>query len=259
MARISVPGLHGVDLASFQGSPAHWSTIAGPISWAAVKITEHKSDGSTYVNPDAAADWAYLAEHNLGRIGYLFAHPGSSAQASATAFVAEMERLGVHDGDGVCLDLEVTDGLPPARVSAWAQDVTGLISRALSRPCIVYTFLSFAEAGNCAGLGHWPLWMADPSSPPGHPRVPAPWKSWAIHQYSISGGIDRDIASWDDLPAMRGDLGKRQPQPHKPGPDRVLAAAARVWLEGEQPKDGGDRAFASALRSWFTEKGYPAA
>src|SRR6185437_4028557 len=52
--------LHGVDVASFQGRPANWKHLAGPISWAAVKITELEPNGVHYVNPDAAADWAYL-------------------------------------------------------------------------------------------------------------------------------------------------------------------------------------------------------
>lgn len=200
--------LPGVDLASFQGLPANWRAAAGAIAFAAVKITEHKTDGSTYLNPDAAADWAFLGEQGKSRIGYTFGHPGSSAANTAASFAAAIGHLGLRDGDGVALDLEVTDGRSPASVAAWAREVTAELTRTLGRPVVLYTFLSFAESGNCAGLGHLPLWIADPSSPAGRPRVPAPWKSWVIHQHSISGAIDRDLAGYPTIAAMQAALGK---------------------------------------------------
>ena len=121
------------------------------------------------------------------------------------------DACGLEDGDGVALDLEVTDGLRAAAVAAWGADVLALLERETSRPPLLYTFISFAEAGNCAGLGKYPLWLADPSSPPGKPRVPAPWKTWAIQQTGISGSIDRDLANFANLAAMRHALGKQVP------------------------------------------------
>jgi hypothetical protein len=71
--------------------------------------------------------------------------------------------------------------------------------------------VDFAQEGNCAGLGRYPLWIADPSSTKGHPRVPGPWKTWAIHQYDISGAIDRDVAKYATETAMFDALGKKTP------------------------------------------------
>jgi len=43
--------------------------------------------------------------------------------------------------------------------------------------------------------------------------VPRPWRHWAIHQYDISGPIDRDVANYPSLAAMRRALGKpEEPQ-----------------------------------------------
>lgn len=203
------PMLPGLDVSSFQGLPAQWRGHAGSFAWAAVKTTEHQPDGSTYINPDADADWAFLEQQGKGRVAYTFGHPGSSAGVTAAAFLAELGRLGLRDADGVALDLEVTDGQRPPAVAAWAADVAGLITRVLERPVLLYTFLSFAGAGNCAGLGHLPLWIADPSSAPGSPRIPAPWKAHAIHQYAITGAIDRDLAAYPSVAAMSAALGKR--------------------------------------------------
>ncbi|HEY1644460.1 MAG TPA: GH25 family lysozyme [Streptosporangiaceae bacterium] len=198
----------GVDVASFQGPPATWTKNAGNISWAAVKFTELEPNGNRYVNPDAAADWKWLHQHGKGRIAYLFGHPSVSAANTVSLFADEISKLGLNARDGIALDLEVSDGKTPAQVAAWAVKVAEGLFHSFHRHPLVYTFLNFAESGNCAGLGHYPLWIADPSSKMGHPRVPKPWSKWAIHQYSISGSIDRDVGNFASEKAMFAALGK---------------------------------------------------
>jgi lysozyme len=206
--------VNGVDVSSFQGEPASWAKNAGAIQWAAVKITELQPPNSAprrYVNPDAAADWAYLKQHGLVRVAYLFGHPSVNAAATVSFFAEQLDALGVENGDAVALDHEVSDGLGPAAVSAWAVAVLKGLHAAFGRVPLIYTFLSFATEGNCAGLGIYPLWMSDPSSAAGHPRVPAPWRTWALHQYATSGNIDRDVSSYATPAAMRAALGKGAP------------------------------------------------
>lgn len=210
-----------MDVASFQGQPAHWAGPAGDIAWAAVKFTELQPSGHAYVNPDAAADWAFLKQRGLGRIAYMFGHPSVSVKATVIQFVAEVLTCGLEDGDGVCLDLEVTDGQPAHAVAAWAGQVMSLLQSRLGRQPLLYTYRSFAAEGNCAGLGGYPLWIADPSAPaPGKPRVPVPWRTWLIHQYAISGGLDRDIAAvpaWAQVAAVLGSH-RQQPARDTKGP-----------------------------------------
>lgn len=208
-------GLRGVDVSSYNGLPGAWTPIAGTIEWAAVKISELSSAGP-YVNPDAAADWAALEAMHLGRVAYLFGHPAMAAGATVSLFLNALRPLGIAAGDAVALDLEVTDGLGPAAVATWAADTLSLLKRELDREPLLYTFLSFAHEGNCTGLGKYPLWIADPSSPPGRPAVPAPWRSHAIHQYDINPPLDRDLARYASLPAMRRALGKHTPKPPRP-------------------------------------------
>ncbi|MGO9078197.1 MAG: GH25 family lysozyme [Streptosporangiaceae bacterium] len=204
-ARRTIPG---VDVSSFQGRPAAWRSEAGRISWAAVKVTELEPSGLRYVNPDASADWSYLHRNKRFRLAYLFGHPSVSAPETVDFFIAELKNMGLGDRDGVALDLEVSDGLSAAEVSAWASDVMSALFHRLGRMPVLYTFLSFAYAGNCAGLGHYPLWIADPSSRAGHPQVPRPWTTWHIHQYDITGAIDRDVARYPSRVAMAAALGK---------------------------------------------------
>jgi lysozyme len=222
----------GVDVSSFQGAPDSWAKNAGAIQWAAVKITELQPPGSApvrYTNPEAGADWAYLKQQGLVRVAYLFGHPSVNAAATVSFFAEQLDALGVEDGDAVALDHEVTDGLRPAAVSAWAVSVLAGLRRTFGRTPLIYTFLSFAAEGNCAGLGSYPLWMSDPSSAAGHPRVPAPWKTWALHQYATSGNIDRDVSSYATPAAMRTALGKGAPIPNKTrkDPEMILVQVDR--------------------------------
>jgi lysozyme len=224
----------GVDVSSFQGAPASWAKNAGAIQWAAVKVTELQPPGTApvrYTNPDAGADWAYLKQQGLVRVAYLFGHPSVNAAATVSFFAEQLDALGVEDGDAVALDHEVTDGLGPAAVSAWAVSVLADLRQTFGRTPLIYTFLSFAADGNCAGLGSYPLWMSDPSSAAGHPRVPAPWKTWALHQYATSGNIDRDVSSYATPAAMRAALGKGAPTPKtRKDPEMILVQVDRAGV-----------------------------
>lgn len=209
--------LPGVDVSSYQGPPGAWRAEAGAISWAGVKITELSVAGP-YTNPDAGADWAWLGANSKGRIGYMFGHPAVGAAASAGLFLAELTRIGFTDHDGVCLDLETTDGRTGAQVAGWAAEVLALLQERTGRAPVLYVNLSYAAAYG-RHLSRFPLWVSDPSSAPGFPRVPVPWKAWTIHQHTITGPIDRDVANFTTLTGMRAVIGKPAPKPHpKPVP-----------------------------------------
>jgi hypothetical protein len=208
----------GVDVASYQGPPGDWKTPAGDIGFGAVKVTELGANGSRYVNPDAAADWAYLRTAGKKRIAYLFCHPAASAAETASFFTGVLRGMGLHDDDMIAIDLEVNDGKHPAEVASWACDVVAFLEHDLDRTAITYTFLSFAEAGNCAGLGWTPLWIADPSSPKGHPRIPGPWAHWTVHQHVITGAIDRDYTVYESAAHMAAALGRQGPAGHAKPP-----------------------------------------
>ncbi len=242
--------LHGVDVSSFQGRPAQWRHEAGRIAWAAVKITELEPNGRRYVNPDAAADWAFLHRNQKVRIAYLFGHPSVSAAHTVSFFLHEIRKLGLHDDDGIALDIEVTDGRSPSAVDSWCARVTAELRHQTGRHPLVYTFLSFAREGNCNRLGHLPLWIADPSSPAGRPRVPHPWKTWTLHQYNITGSIDRDVAKFTSRAAMSAALGKEKvPHMKNLGGSNTSALCSVRWDNGDTVVAGiGTDGFIRAIR-----------
>jgi hypothetical protein len=200
--------IQGIDLASYQGTPhPGWSAEAGAYDWAGVKLTE-LSSGGLYTNPDAKADWDYLKANGKGRIAYLFAHANTDATATVDAFKAALNSIGVEDSDGIAVDLEELDGLAAAAVASWARVVVDALQAAYGRPVILYCNVSTAQSGACDGLEGCYLWIADPSSPMGDPRVPGPWKDWVIQQWNTAAPMDRDVAHFSTLAAMQAAVGK---------------------------------------------------
>ncbi len=171
----------GIDLSSFQPS-FDWSAEKGRISFAFIKVTE----GTTIRDPEFAVNWQRAKELGIVRGAYHFAHPRNGAAAESRAFVDQVRAHGLNAGDLLALDLEVSDGLSPAQVAEYARNWCSDVHKTTGHTPVVYTFLSFAQQGNCAGLGHYPLWIAEPSAPPGRPVVPHPWSTWKFHQYGTA-------------------------------------------------------------------------
>lgn len=212
-----MPDLKGVDVASFQGEPGTWTKLpaARAADWVAVKFTELKANGEKYVNPDAKADWDWLwfQEHKAtpsrpyGRIAYLYAHPSTSVSATLALFKAQTDKLGLLDTDGICVDIETTDGLSPARVSSYMRELAAEMAAVYGRRPIIYTYESFISEGNCDGLANYFLWIASIRTP-GLPRIPGVWQDWFAQQFVITGNIDQDVAHFSTLSAMRSAMGK---------------------------------------------------
>ncbi len=196
----------GIDVSSFQGA-FDWAAKKGVISFGFAKATE----GTTITDPEFARNWAQIKAMGFVRGAYHFGHPKDGAAANAQAFLAAVRAQGLERGDLLALDLETTDGLGPAQVATFAQNWCAEVGAATGRQPIVYTFISFAEEGNCAGLGGYPLWIADPSSPAGHPTVPRPWTTWAFHQYATTL-VDQDVFNGDTAALKKFANPARAPQ-----------------------------------------------
>ncbi|HWG64436.1 MAG TPA: GH25 family lysozyme [Streptosporangiaceae bacterium] len=197
MRGATVANAPGIDVSSYQGA-FNWQAQQGKISFAFIKATE----GITITDPEFGRNWRQAKSIGIVRGAYHFGHPADGAASDARAFLSVVRANGLDAGDLLALDLETADGLPPARVAEYARNWCSDVEQATGRKPVVYTFLSFAQAGNCAGLGGYPLWIAEPSYPAGHPVVPRPWTQWAFHQYNTAP-LDRDVFNGDDAALKR--------------------------------------------------------
>lgn len=197
------------DISNWQGPKAPELVAKNEV--LAIKATE----GAGFLDPDFENNWRFAETSEKARLAYHFFHPSVPAQVQARYFLDYVDRFGIETGDLFAIDLEVTDGRPPAEVAAAAKQFIEEVNHETGASCWVYTFLFFAESGNCDGLGNNPLWIADPSSPPGRPRVPAPWNLWTAHQYGIFRGIDADVVNVEDV-AQLAKLGAFRASPNPP-------------------------------------------
>lgn len=179
--------IYGVDVSNWQGS-FNWT--AQKIAFGFAKATE----GTSFTDAQFARNWSQMRAHGLIRGAYHFGHPKNNAQAEADHFLSVVRARGLADGDLLALDLESHDDRSPATVAAWAATWCAYVQQQSGIRPLVYTFLSFARGGYCSGLGAYPLWIADPSSAAGKPRIAGPWKSWSIHQYTDKP-VDKDISA----------------------------------------------------------------
>jgi lysozyme len=198
----------GIDIAYPQRGAIDWQKVreAG-FGFAFIKRTE----GNGGIDP------AYT-EHVKGArsvgmpIGpYHFARPSEHDQDAARELellYGACDGLGTQPGDlPPVLDLETTQLSGPATLR-WIETWIWLAYKYWNRWPVLYTGSYFYEAlGKEAAVAEWatncPLWIAqytidyrkDPArartyepSSTAKPRVPKPWKSWDLWQYSGNGG-----------------------------------------------------------------------
>jgi hypothetical protein len=229
-------------------------------SMGIVKATE----GTTFIDPTFAQNWANLKKAGIPRGAYHFFHPGLPVGAQMDHFFSVVTGHGLERGDLMALDQELFSGVagethsgdqPLTRMhtelvtSAHPQFVAttslgataklaldGIKGRAAKvagaghTPIWLYTFTSMLpDLAACTG---YDLWIARPGTIP--PGV-APWKTWHAWQYESGGGPgggDRDAfnGTHDEMMAYFGTfMGTPPPPPPPPGkatqPTAVTASA----------------------------------
>ncbi|MYS23187.1 Lyzozyme M1 (1,4-beta-N-acetylmuramidase), GH25 family [Streptomyces sp. DvalAA-14] len=186
--------VNGIDVASYQNTAY---TTAG-LGFVIVKATE----GTGYVNPKHAAQIATGRTHGLVVGHYHFARAGSVGDQVAYF----LRNAAPQAGDLLALDWEDT-GMSAADKDAWIKQAQ---AAAPGHRVLLYCNRDFwlnRDRTDFCGDG---LWIADPSAPAGRPRVQ---HAWTIHQYSETGGIDHDVASFADKAALQAWARKAVPAP----------------------------------------------
>jgi peptidoglycan hydrolase-like protein with peptidoglycan-binding domain len=195
--------LFGVDVSSYQPSDFDVSGLA----FAFVKATESGS----YVNPKYAAQLETARNAGLVVGHYHFAHPGN-VDAQAHHFISACD---LQPGEIVAYDWEAS-GVSQADRDAWIRTVK---DRFPATKVVLYCNRDFwrnidTESGGPADG----LWIADPNAPAGRPNISFPW---TFHQYSWTGGIDRNVARFASIGELRAWACESIPAP-TPAPAPVV-------------------------------------
>lgn len=186
---VSSTYLPGIDVSTYQGD-IDWAAVASSgVKFVSIKATE----GTTFLDPHLARNWAGAREHGLFRTAYHFAHPSLDAVAQANFFVASVNAAGGFGKNTstmqLMLDLEDADKEAPAAVWAWTQAFLGRVQALTGRPGIVYTGYYFwrDQVGNPSSNLDCPLWIAAYIP---KPLVPSAWPGgWTFWQHSDAGKI----------------------------------------------------------------------
>lgn len=213
--------INGVDISNWNGAINWPAAAATGIAFALTNCTE----GTYFVAPTYAADWAGMKAAGIARGCFHFARPSLSQPAAEAAyFLAHVGPL--EPGDVVALDLE--DGV--GDLSAWALTWLQIVEAAIGFKPLLYSGPWFMDAhgitGNAA-LSAYGLWLADWGV--ATPTVPAPWTFYAIWQSSAQGTV-AGVPGPCDLDSFNGTVEQfrayglpPKPAPKLPTNDDIVA------------------------------------
>jgi GH25 family lysozyme M1 (1,4-beta-N-acetylmuramidase) len=181
---------YGIDVSNYAGD-FDWSSQSG-LSFGICRATQGLGGaGTNSPDPYLTWNWPRIKQKGLARGAYHFLDPYQDGAQQAEYFVNTVSAQGLLTTDMLWLDNE-TAGASPASVASCAADfMARLSSLRPHNPRGVYSFWDFITAGNCAGLGAYPLWLAifQSTAPTG---APAPFKSWLIWQSGGTSNHDND-------------------------------------------------------------------
>ncbi|MBW8087749.1 hydrolase [Streptomyces hygroscopicus subsp. hygroscopicus] len=213
----------GVDVASYQSTT--YSTTG--LDFVIVKATQ----STNYINPKmtAQADRARRAGLVVGYYHFLVK---GRPKEQAAYFVTH---AGERAGDILACDWETnTDGTyaTNAEKDTFIKEVKRL------RPqcrVVLYCNRSFWTTRDTTSYAGDGLWIADPNRSAGSPNVEHPW---TFHQYSISGGIDRNVGNFPNRAALKKWAdGAADAPPSRPAPSTPSTGGATVALTAQQVHD----------------------
>lgn len=241
--------IHGIDVSSYNASTPD---LSGQ-DFVFIKATE----GTSYVNPDQAAQTAAARKAGVVTGFYHFARPGN-IEAQAEYFVSKALSV---EGDILAIDWE-DQGVSCADKDALLKAVKRLRP---THQVILYCNSSYWLHLDTSSFVQDGLWIADYSHPAGHPPITHPW---LIHQYADHPVTDQNVAQFATRAAMRdwarsdipGDKPAPQP-PHKPTPapaplptvslSRLIEAAKKdpTAPQGHQTYAAGVKLLEAALHA----------
>lgn len=177
------------------------------LDFVVVKATE----GTGYINPKQGRQAATARTAGLVLGFYHFLQPGN-VDAQAKHFV---DKCGSVEGDFLVCDWETTGtGKRPTNAEK-DQFLRAVKKLRPTHKVGLYCNRDYWLTRDSTSYACDFLWIADPGTI-GKPKIKA---AWTLHQYSVTGGLDRNVAKFADRAAMRSWAAAGvKPTPPKPKP-----------------------------------------
>lgn len=194
MEETNVSRIGGIDVSHYQPNIV-WEQVRAQ----GKKFAFLKSSEGTGIDPTYRLHYEGAKKAGFVPGAYHFFHPLRDPISQANTMLHATDGVAVGDLPHVC-DIEWTDGLKVLGDKAAGKVLTFLdcIERHTGITPIIYTapgfFLGEAHPERFA---RYPLWVADYSKNP--PRLPAPWKQAAFHQYTQNepvAGVGKIDSDW---------------------------------------------------------------
>ena len=207
----------GIDVSNYAGE-FDWSATSG-LSFGICRTTQGLGEaGTNSPDPYLSWNWPRIKSKGLARGAYHFLDPYQNGAQQAEYFVNTLTAQGLLTTDMLWLDNETAGASPASVASCAAAFMSKLSSLRPHNPRGVYSFYDFITAGNCAGLGDYPLWLAIYQS--ATPGAPAPWKSWRFWQSGGSSNHDDDVYN-GSAAELNQWINSYQPQTNQPPEEEV--------------------------------------
>ena len=166
--------IDGVDFSHWQAGTVVNYTKARR---SGVRFMWHKAtESTTYVD----ASYGTRRQQSAGHLtfgAYHFARPSKTDGKTQAQFF--LRHATVRKGDlRPALDLEDSGGLGIAALTAWAGKFVAEVEHQTGEKPFIYTPFDLNNNFDC------PLWVARYSDAMSPPRVPKPWKTWTVWQFS---------------------------------------------------------------------------
>lgn len=221
----------GVDISHYQDASFDYAAARR----AGVKFVYHKAtEGSSMTDENYSRRRAEAKANGLAFGAYHFARPeGSDAAVEARHFLAKATPL---PGDLVpVLDLEVTGGLSKRQLTEWARAFVVEVEKAVGVRPMIYTPFDLDSTLGCK------LWVARYSNVNAEPRIPAPWRSADLRQFSDGiYGTPHSVAGFGRVDLNTFGVGralsdfvippKAKPAPVPPVPKKPRIPAERLHI-----------------------------
>jgi lysozyme len=203
----------GIDVSAYQGD-FPWEQHRD-IAFAGIRATSWGTAGlgeDPDLKRNANTTWDLFG----GKVVRIYYTESMTARSAPDVQAAEFLRIcGRHLCHGDVLAVAMGDtggngGMSPREIAAWHGEMLHHLRLLTDRQhrVLAYCDPAWSEAGNCEGLGGWPLWLASYGIPA--PVVPRPWREWKFWQSSGTGldrdvynGSLRDLQDWAGMPTYR--------------------------------------------------------